>query len=177
MLAISLWHVADAAYLHAKAGLGQILLHRAWNETGRTGIAAKPWPWADTHPVARLVIADLDVDLLVLEGANGRTLAWGPGHAERSAIPGSRGHAVVTGHRDTHFAFLQKLERNQRIVVTTANRTTRAYRVERAFVTDHRSLSLPADEDATTLSLVTCFPFDGVNPNTPLRYAVIARAE
>jgi hypothetical protein len=36
---------------------------------------------------------------------------------------------------------------------------------------------LPADERATTLALVTCYPFDAIDPGTPLRYAVIARAE
>ena len=35
---------------------------------------------------------------------------------------------------------------------------------------------LPADDRASTLALVTCYPFDAVDPGTPLRYAVVARA-
>ena len=29
----------------------------------------KPWPWADTWPVARLVVPSLGIDQIVLEGA------------------------------------------------------------------------------------------------------------
>ena len=34
---------------------GQWLLHRAWQRSRDTGQAVKPWPWADTHPIARLM--------------------------------------------------------------------------------------------------------------------------
>jgi sortase A len=176
-LAIAAWHAGDAAYIHAKAWLGQRLLLVAWDKAQATHSAVKPWPWADTHPVARLTVPERRVDLLVLAGANGRTLAWGPGHVEGTAAPGTRGNAVVTAHRDTHFAFLRDLVQGDRIVVETPEGTVRRYRVERSLVADYRALKLPADDRSTTLSLVTCYPFDAVNPGTPLRYAVIARGE
>ena len=176
-LAIAAWHLGSAAHVHAKAVLGQQLLVRAWDRAKRHGEDVKPWPWADTHPVARLTVQALRIDLLVLAGANGRTLAWGPGHVQGTASPGMRGNAVVTAHRDTHFAFLRNLVPGDRIVVEAASGSMRSYRVERSFIADHRSLMLPADDRATTLALVTCFPFDAVDPGTPLRYAVIARGE
>lgn len=175
--AIAAWHAGDAAYLHAKAWLGQRLLIGAWNEARATGGTVKPWPWADMHPVVRLTVPTRRIEVLVLSGANGRTLAWGPGHVEGTATPGTRGNAIVTAHRDTHFAFLRQLAPGDRIVVETRAGTTRSYRVEGSVVADHRALRLPADERATTLALVTCYPFDAVDPGTPLRYAVIARGE
>ncbi len=93
------------------------------------------------------------------------------------AAPGTRGNAVVTAHRDTHFAFLRDLEPGDRIVVETPTGSARRYRVERSVIADHRALKLPADDHSTTLALVTCYPFDAVDPGTPLRYAVIARGE
>ena len=176
-LAVAAWHAGDAAYIHAKAWLGQRLLLLAWNKAQATHSAVKPWPWADTHPVARLTVPEHRVALLLLAGANGRTLAWGPGHVEGTATPGMHGNAVVTAHRDTHFAFLRDLVPGDRIVVDTPAGIARRYRVERSFVADHRTLRLPADDGATTLALVTCYPFDAVDPRTPLRYAVIARGE
>ena len=176
-LAIAAWHAGDAAYIHAKAWLGQRLLLAAWNEARSSGNAVKPWPWADTHPVARLTVPKHRIELLVLAGANGRTLAWGPGHAEGSATPGANGNAVVTAHRDTHFAFLRALAVGDAIIVETPAGNARRYRVERSTIADHRALKLPADDRSTTLALVTCYPFDAVDPGTPLRYAVIARAE
>ncbi len=174
---VALWHGGQAARVHAKAVLGQALLMRAWDESRTAGSAVKPWPWADTYPVARLRAPGHDVDLLVLAGANGRTLAWGPGHLEGSAAPGTRGTAVVTGHRDTHFAFLRDLAPGDALVVEAADGSAHRYRVERAFVAHRSALALPADERATTLALVTCYPFDAIDPGTPLRYAVVARAE
>ena len=176
-LAIAIWHAGGAAYIHAKAWVGQRLLLAAWSEAKSTGAAVKPWPWADMHPVARLSVPGHRVELLVLSGANGRTLAWGPGHVDGTAKPGTLGNTVVTAHRDTHFAFLRELVPGDRIVVETTGGTLRRYRVERSLVADHRALRLPADERSTTLVLVTCYPFDAVDPGTPLRYAVIARGE
>jgi sortase A len=176
-LAIAAWHAGDAAYLHAKAWLGQRLLLDAWNQAKARGTAVKPWPWADTHPVARLTVPAYRIELLVLAGASGRTLAWGPGHVEGSAAPGAQGNAIVTAHRDTHFTFLRELVPGDRIVVETRAGTARRYRVERSVIADYRGLKLPADDRSTTLALVTCYPFDAVDPGTPLRYAVIARGE
>ena len=175
-LLVAFWHGGQAAYVHAKAVLGQALLLRSWEASRVRGNAVKPWPWADTHPVARLRVPAHDVDLLVLAGANGRTLAWGPGHVDGTATPGARGNAVVTGHRDTHFAFLRDVRHGDALVVESADGTARRYRVERTFVADRASLALPADDRATTLALVTCYPFDAIDPGTPLRYAVVARA-
>jgi sortase A len=174
---VAFWHGGQAAYVHAKAALGQALLMRAWQTSHARGEAVKPWPWADTHPVARLRAPQRGVDLLVLAGANGRTLAWGPGHLDGTAVPGMRGNAVVTGHRDTHFAFLRDVAPGDTLVVETAAGAMRRYRVERTFVAHRSALALPADGHSTTLALVTCWPFDAVDPGTPLRYAVVARAE
>lgn len=176
-LAFGSWHAASAVHLHAKAVLGQRLLLRTWHAAQASGAPAKPWPWADTHPVARLLVPGHGVDLLVLSGANGRTLAWGPGHLDGSGLPGMRGNAIVTAHRDTHFAFLRAVRHGERIVVETAAGARTTYRVERQFIADHRALKLPAGDDDATLSLVTCYPFDAIDPGTPLRYAVVARAE
>ena len=67
-----------ALYLDAKAELAGILIRRAWQQSIGTGKPHVPWPWADTHPVARLRIPRLRYDEIVLESATPRTLAFGP---------------------------------------------------------------------------------------------------
>ena len=116
-------------YILAKAQLAQVLLHGAWERTRATGLAAKPWPWADTHPVARLMAPGQDADVLVLAGASGRTLAFGPGHLDGSAQPGDPGNAVITAHRDTHFRFLKDVGPGDAIVVERADGATRHFRI------------------------------------------------
>ena len=82
---------ADAAYLMAKATLAQYLIANAWQQTTESSahqnnLNIKPWPWADTHPVARLRISALGLDTWVLNGASGTSLAFGPGINELSLI-------------------------------------------------------------------------------------------
>jgi sortase A len=181
-ICITLLAVAGAAafgggiYLHAKAELAQWLLHAAWSESRETGAPVKPWPWADTHPVVRLVAPAQDADVLVLAGASGRTLAFGPGHLSGSAVPGDAGNAVITAHRDTHFRFLRTVNPGDELVVERADGGMRHFRIRGAYVADYRELRLPRDTPVPTLTLVTCYPFDAVNPGGPLRYVVVAEA-
>ena len=164
------------AYMHVKAQLAQWLMHAAWTETRETGAPVRPWPWADTHPVARLIAPAQDADVLVLAGASGRTLAFGPGHLHGSALPGDAGNAVITAHRDTHFRFLRAINPGDELVVERAGGGTRHFRIRGAYVTDYRDLRLPRDTSVPTLTLVTCYPFDALNPGGPLRYVVVAEA-
>jgi sortase A len=163
-------------YIYAKAQLAQVLLHRAWDRQRDTGSAVKPWPWADTHPIARLVVPARDANVLVLAGASGRTLAFGPGHLDGSAQPGDPGNAVITAHRDTHFRFLKDVAPGDELLVERTDGGTRHFRIRASYVADYRELRLPRDTAVPTLTLVTCFPFDALNPGGPLRYVVVAEA-
>jgi sortase A len=167
--------VASGGWIHAKALAGQWLLERAWTRT-RDGHPARPWPWADTRPIARLLVPAVDGDVLVLEGASGRTLAWGPGHLDASAPMGSGGHAVVSAHRDTHFRFLRDIAIGDDVVVELPDGARRHFSVRRTYVADARTLELPRTTPVPTLTLVTCYPFDAVVPNGPGRYVVVAEA-
>jgi sortase A len=166
----------EGLYIHAKARVAQVLLHSAWTKTQASGTPAKPWPWADTHPVARLLAPAQDVDLLVLSGASGRTLAFGPGHLDGSTLPGEPGNSVITGHRDTHFRFLQRVAAGDGLVVEGRDGTRRHFRVRRTYVADYRELGIPRDTAVPTLTLVTCFPFEAIAPGGPLRFVVVAEA-
>jgi sortase A len=128
------------------------------------------------HPVSRLVIPAYGVDVLVLEGANGRALAFAPGHVESSVLPGERGHAVISAHRDTHFRFLRELAVGDKIVVEQADGERVTYRVTSLSIRNEQDLALVRDTDEPTLSLVTCYPFDAIRPGGPLRYVVTAKA-
>ena len=167
--------IATGGWLYAKAVAGQWLLERAWTKT-RAGHPAPPWPWADTKPIGRLIVPSVDGDVLVLAGASGRTLAWGPGHLDASAPLGSGGHAVVSAHRDTHFRFLRDVAIGAEVLVELPDGARRHYRVRRAYVADARTLALPRTTGVPTLTLVTCYPFDALVPGGPGRYVVVAEA-
>ena len=162
--------------IHAKAALAQVLLQQAWQFTQLTGVPLRPWPWADTRPIARLSLGGSRPDLFVLAGASGRTLAFGPGHHDDSALPGTDGNAVLSAHRDTHFRALRDLAVGDELAVERPDGVVVVYRVQQVSVVDRRDVVLPRDPGLPMLTLVTCWPFDAVAAGTPLRYVVVATA-
>lgn len=175
LFAGGLWQVGEGSWMYAKAGLAQVLLQRAWSRSLSGDTMAKPWPWADTWPVARLQMRRLSVDLIVLAGAYGRTLAFGPGHVGSSALPGQEGSMVLVGHRDTHFRFLQELQPDDRLEIVGTDGTIRHYRVTEQRVMDSRLDSIAVNQKGDELLLISCFPFDAITPGGPLRYVVRAK--
>lgn len=157
-----------------KALLAQRLLRQAWVQTIERQSPVAPWPWADTVPVARLLVPRHQIDEIVLAGANGRTLAFGPAYHEGSARPGTVGVSIITGHRDTHFQFLRSLEPGDRIEVQTVQGTLVGYQVLGSSVVDGRLPFHVSEEDGHTLLLVTCYPFNALVPGGPLRSVVMA---
>lgn len=176
LLLLAGWQLAGASWIHVKALLAQHLLARAWLESAATGVSQKPWPWADTWPVARLRVPDLKVEQYVLAGTSGQALAFGPGMHE--AFAGDTGHwAVLAGHRDTHFAFLRALQPGMPLSLELADGELRQYRVQSMRVVDSRLEDLdPPPVASPRLLLVTCYPFTSVEANGPLRYVVEARS-
>ncbi|MEZ5614583.1 MAG: sortase [Rhodocyclaceae bacterium] len=194
---VSLWQLGQGSYIQAKAWLAQVLIKQAWARTLEGEAQARPWPWADTWPVARITVPGRDIERYVLAGANGRTIAFGPGHVFGTPLPGEAGNSVIGAHRDTHFAFLRALRPGEEIVVENASAlrrrlmpaeqalhrnqksaaATRRYRVSGAEIVDKsetRVLAQPPGE--TRLTLVTCYPFDALRAGGPLRYVVTAKA-
>jgi sortase A len=171
---VGVWQLGHGVWIHAKARLAQHLLHRAWARTLAGERDVKPWPWADTWPVARLTVPVHGVDVIVLAGASGRTLAFGPGHAAGSAMLGAVGTAIVTGHRDTHFAFLGRVRAGEMVFVQVPGRATASFRVSESAVVDARTAAVLNDDGVSALVLLTCYPFDAVSAGGPLRYVVTA---
>ncbi len=167
--------LAGAGLIKAKAWLAPVLIERAWTESvSRGGEPVRPWPWADTWPVALLNVPSQGLQRWVLAGDSGNALAFGPGHATASAELGSSGLAVIGGHRDTHFAFLRNLAPGAELQLQLPNGHWRTYRAASAEVVDASEESLPVSTGVERLLLVTCYPFDALQANGPLRYVVQA---
>ncbi len=176
LLAVGTLNLGHGLYLPAKAAFAQYLLQRAWQR----GEAApevvdeslRPWPWADTHPVARLTGDTLPGELFILSGGSGRTLAFGPGHLENTPLPGDPGNSVIAGHRDTHFRFLSEIGFGDRLRVDRRDGSHAIFEVVAVDVVDSRRAAITLDYDTPTLTLVTCYPFDAIEPGGPMRFIV-----
>jgi sortase A len=168
--------VGQGLWIHAKAILAQVLLERAFAATLATGRIVKPWPWADTWPVARIEVPRLGKHAIVLHGSSGQALAFGPGHLEGTPDAGEHGIAVYAAHRDTHFAFLGDVQIGDAIRVTRSDGATFQFRVTRTSVVRWDSSDIDPDADGRALVLSTCWPLDG-KFSGPLRYLVHAEIE
>lgn len=175
LLCVGFWQLGQGAYIPAKAWVAQELMQRAWRRSLDGEMEVAPWPWADTWPVARLSAKGGEIELIVLEGASGRTLAFAPGHLSVSALPGEAGNSIIAGHRDTHFQFLQFMERGESIAIEMQNGASHLYEVTDIDVVDSRRGSILIDTERPMLTLVTCYPFDAAEAGGPLRYVVTAR--
>jgi sortase A len=173
LLATGLLLLAQGLWIHAKAALAQVLLERAFARTLLTGETVKPWPWADTWPIARIEVPRLAQRAIVLAGSSGQALAFGPGHVELTPDAGEQGTAVYAAHRDTHFAFLGNVAPGDEVRVTRRDGATFHYRVTGTSVVhaDHSGIDPLARGHHMVLS--TCWPLDA-RVAGPLRYLVHA---
>ncbi len=166
----------DAVRIYAKGVVGQALLQRAWDRTLRGEREVKPWRWADTVPLAKLEFPRLGYGYIVLAGASGRTLAWGPGHVDGTALPGQKGNCVISAHRDTQFSMLRDVRIGDVITLQTPAGRVIRYRVTARRIATDRDTFLLAPTTQQELTLITCYPFDAVRPGTHQRYVVMATA-
>jgi sortase A len=175
LIALGVALLAAGFWLPAKAELAQHLLNRAWQRTTVGDAAARPWPWADTHPVARLTLPGGAEPLTVLAGASGRNLAFAPALLDGSAAPGTDGVTVIAGHRDTHFRVLAELAVGDELTLEGPDGAVYVYEVTDLDVVDSRRAQLRLDAEESIVVLVTCWPFEAIDVGGSWRYVVTAR--
>jgi len=174
LAAAALWQLGLAGWIHTKAIAAQILLDRAWQQTLIDHKHNKPWPWADTWPVAELIVPGKDITQIVLAGDSGATLAFAPGYSFASSMPDKHDTVMISGHRDTHFRFLQNLEKGERLILKTKS-GIHYYTVVETRVVDSRDYTVDTNNDE--LILVTCYPFNSAITGGAERYLVYAQRE
>jgi LPXTG-site transpeptidase (sortase) family protein len=172
---------AGARYAHG--ALGQDAARRAWEAaqaqsafvvaSSRLDAGLIGRPWAIGSPMARLIIPVLGLDEIVIEGVGDEELNVGPGHLPGSVLPGERGNAVISAHRDRHFSSLGALQAGDEITTEMASgRRMKWIVISRRVVRSHDA-ALFATSDPT-LTLTTCWPIRYVG-TAPERLIITAK--
>lgn len=168
--------LGNGVYMHAKAGLAQLLINHTWYQRQSQEQPAKPWPWADTRAVALLEFPSLDIKRFIMQDAHGESLAFGPGLVTQGALPGDKQHSIVAGHRDSHFKFLQRIKVGDHFSATNYRGQRQVYRVvEIRIINSEDELLVQSPADGL-LSLITCYPFNDLESRGPLRLVINAVA-
>lgn len=127
------------------------------------------------EPIARLRIPSARIDAIVFGGADAESLEKGPGHVPGTELPGRDTgvkNCVITGHRDSHFRHLGRLQKGQRIELETPS-GNKTYEVVSREIVEPTAVRVLAPTQRPRLTLITCYPFDYVGP-APKRFVLVA---
>ncbi|MGB3140558.1 MAG: class D sortase, partial [Aestuariivirga sp.] len=97
----------------------------------------------------------------------------GPALLAETARIGEPGTAVVSAHRDTHFAFLEDVVAGDLISITRDDGQLFTYRVTGTSIVDWNKSGIDRHAKGFNLVLATCYPFDAITRGSE-RYLVHA---
>lgn len=119
-----------------------------------------------------LAIPRLNRAVRIYEGTEKAELKKGAGHYEKSVLPGIMNNSVIAGHRDTVFSQFGRLQRGDKLIVTTKYGKF-TYVIERFRIVDGDDRTVIVPTKRAILTLSTCYPFFYVG-SAPQRFIVSA---
>lgn len=123
--------------------------------------------------LTKLVIPKISLSAIIVEGTDRKALLRGLGHLAGSSIPGARGNAVLTAHRDTFFRHIIDLNNGDRLLVQR-NGKTFLYEVVGKSVVEPTAINVVKQTPDDRLTLITCYPTYYVGP-APQRLVVTGK--
>ena len=143
-------------------------------------------------PLTRIVIPDLEVDAVVVEGTSMAALRAGAGHYPSTPLPGEDGNVAIAGHRTTYgrpFARLDELAVGAEVRLVTPV-ATHVYRVVSApsdadrpcpsgacWITGPRDWGVVESMPGSVLTLTTCHPKGSDRERLILRAELVKTVE
>ncbi|OCP09236.1 MULTISPECIES: class GN sortase [unclassified Ensifer] len=165
--------IGKGFYMKAKAEVSQVLLKRTFEAQLHGNPDGRPWPWADFRTAAEITAPRLNRSAIVLEGASGEALAFGPAWLTTTPQPGEEGTSVIAAHRDTHFRWLKDVTPGDLLVLTRTDGRRFLFRAGEGRVARWDESGINASASGHHLALATCWPFDAIEQG-PMRYIVSA---
>lgn len=112
--------------------------------------------------LTRIVMPDIEVDVVVVEGTSASALRAGAGHYPATPLPCEIGNVAIAGHRTTYgrpFHNVDRLKVGSEItLVTPIGSCTYAVSRDPFVVSPQQTEILANTPDAATLTLTTCHP-------------------
>jgi sortase A len=166
------WQLSQGKTISAQAWLAQGLLHTAWIRTQASGQQVKPWPWADTSPLARLLVPRLNVEQIILSHVGEGTSTFALQHSNGSVLPGELGNSVLNVQRDTYLSFLKALRPGDTLVLESLHSGRWHYQVSAIYIVYKTDVSLVEPSLNRRLTLISCYQC--TDNDEQQRYVVVA---
>lgn len=151
----------------------QVALHRQWLAQQSAALPSDTPAAAKDDGLTRVSIPKINLDVIVLEGANHKALRLGPGHLKDTPLPGEPGNSVISAHRDTFFRHIYELAKGDEIQVRRNGRTY-TFQVTGKKIVEPDDLSVVRNTADARLTLITCYPIYYIGP-APQRLVVFAK--
>ena len=131
----------------------------------------------DGDSLTRIVIPDIDIDVVVVEGTTASALRAGAGHYPATPLPCEIGNVAIAGHRTTYgrpFHNVDLLKVGSEITLETPIGSC-TYEVTRApsRCAPPRPEILANTPDAATLTLTTCHPKGSARQRLVIRATLV----
>ncbi len=168
-----------ASWLPMKGWLAERLIAYSWHQSISFQHKVKPWPWADTYPIAKISFERLNKQMVVLNGGDPTTLAFSAGAVAPFNQASGTQPFVVAGHRDSHFSFLNEVLMNDIISLADKHGQNQLYQVEAIDIVDASTGELSIWAEDSPLILITCYPFNALGSDSQTqkneRYIITAK--
>lgn len=120
-----------------------------------------------------LQIPIIQKELPIVEGTDDDALMQGVGHFTGTVYPGQKDQILLSGHRDTVFTGLDKLQNGDTIIMEMQHGTFTYAVVDTEIVDENDTTVIRSTAPEEMLTLSTCYPFRYIG-NAPKRYIVYA---
>jgi sortase A len=112
-------------------------------------------------PPTRIIIPDIGLDAVVVQGFDEETLRRGPGHEPRSALPGQPGNCVIAAHRNVYGSWFYKVDQLWPGSIVTLRTPDESfdYQIISTYATHDSDISVlrpPPPGEPPRLTLLTC---------------------
>jgi len=146
--------------------MAQRQLRRQWTVSERNAIlpAAARTRVSATGKIAwqptRIVIPDLHIDAVIVNGFDETALRRGPAHDPNSALPGQIGNCVIAAHRNVYgswFANIDQLHAESLVQLITPDATYNYHAISISRISENdRSVLAAPESKGSSLTLITC---------------------
>lgn len=150
------------------------VLEKQITETPQPELFKPDLSFENGQTIGILQIPLIGKELPIVQGTDEEALKQGVGHYTSTVYPGQNDQILLSGHRDTVFTGLDKLQNGDLIIVKMQHGTF-TYSIADTEIVDANDTTVirsTAPEEVLTLS--TCYPFRYFG-NAPQRYVVYAK--
>ncbi|WP_338631933.1 class D sortase [Clostridium baratii] len=108
--------------------------------------------------IGKIIVSKTGEQIPIIKGATEENLIDGAALYDNGVYPGDKGTAIILGHRETTFGFLENVKIGDEIEIETLT-NKRKFRLEKIYIVKPDDPLILKQENYPGVTLETCYPF------------------